>query len=255
MSVCNLAYATAGDIAAPPLVLGGSLGTTRAMWRPQVGELSRRRRVIWFDLRGHGGSPVVDGPYLLEDLGKDVLALLDHLAVGRVAYCGLSLGGMVGMWLASHAPERIERLVLICTSAYLGAAGYRERAAVVRAAGGTETVADAVVERWFTPQWAREHSEVVSRFRTMLAATSAEGYAGCCEAIASMDLRPDLERIAAPALVIAGAADRATPPEHAKRIADALANARLVVLDDAAHLANIQQADAVTRMIDGHIDP
>ncbi len=255
MTVCALHHALDGLAAGTPLLLLGSLGTTLAMWEPQRQALAERRRLIRADHRGHGGSPVPDGPYTIEDLGGDALALLDRLGVRRASYCGLSLGGMVGMWLAAHAPERIDRLVLLCTSAHPPNAGaYLERAAAVRAAGSPRVVADSVVERWFTPALASERPDVVAAHRAMIAATPAEGYAGCCEAIAALDLRDALARIEAPTLVIAGADDPATPPDEGLAIAEAIAGARLEVVADARHLASVQQAGAVNRLIGDHLD-
>jgi 3-oxoadipate enol-lactonase len=250
-----LHHQAAGPIDGPALLMGGSLGTTLEMWDPQVALLSGRVRTVRFDHRGHGRSPVPAGPYTLEDLGRDVLSLLDRLEIERSSYCGLSIGGMVGMWLAAHAPERVDRLVLICTSAVMPrSAGYGERAATVRAAGSVEVVADTVLGRWFTPAYAEEHSELIARYRAMLVATPAEGYAGCCEAIDGLNLRDDLPLIQASTLVIAGADDPAIPPERGKAIADAVASARLCLLDHAAHLASVEQADEVTRLISDHLD-
>ena len=142
----DLNCASTGSDDAPVLLLGGSLGTTLDMWDPQVPALSATHRVIRFEHRGHGGSPVPTGPYTIDELGADVLTLLDRLGLARVSYCGLSIGGMVGQWLAINAPERIDRLILLCTSAHLPpASGWRERAAAVRAAGTPEVVADAVL--------------------------------------------------------------------------------------------------------------
>lgn len=254
MSPVELNYDAAGPPGAPVLLLGGSLGTTLEMWKPQVAELAAAYRVVSFEHRGHGGSPVPAGPYAIEDLGQDVLATMDRLGVDRASYCGLSLGGMVGQWLAINAPERIERLVLICTSPYLPPAeGWLERAATVRAAGTPGAVADAVVTRWFTPGYTERNPDVVARYRAMISSISAEGYAGCCEAIAAMDLRGGLPRIAAPTLVIAGRQDPATPPEHGEAIVAAVGGARLEVLDPAAHLASVERAPEVTTLIAAHL--
>ncbi|MEV6812501.1 3-oxoadipate enol-lactonase [Micromonospora sp. NPDC051296] len=240
---------------APVLVLGSSLGTTGAMWQPQVAALATRFRVIRYDHLGHGRSAVPAGPYRIDLLGREVLRLLDDLDLRRVHYAGLSLGGMVGMWLAAHAPERIDRLALLCTSASLGPAeGWRTRAATVRA-GRLDTIADAVVERWFTPAFAAAHPDTVAAYRDMLTATPPAGYAACCEAIAGMDLRADLAAVRAPTLVIGAADDPATPPEHARQIAERIPSARLVVLDGAAHLANVEQPEAVARLLTDHFDP
>jgi 3-oxoadipate enol-lactonase len=255
VTVVDLHHEVAGGEDSAPLLLGGSLGTSLAMWDPQVPPLAASRRVIRFDHRGHGASPVVPGPHSIGDLGRDVLGMLDRLAITRASYCGASLGGMVGMWLAANAPERVDRLVLICTSAHLpSASAYTDRAALVREAGTAEAVADAAVARWFTLAFAREHPDVVARHRAMIAATPAEGYAGSCDAIASLDLRADLAAIRARTLVIAGAEDLALPPPHGRAIADAVPGARLEVLERAAHLASVEQAAAVTTLIADHLD-
>lgn len=237
---------------APPLVLVGSLGTTVDMWEPQLITLAARFQVIRVEPRGHGGSAVPPGPYAIDDLGGDVLALLDSLGIGQVSYCGVSLGGMIGMWLAAHAPERVGRLVLCCTSAWLPPArAWTGRAARVRA-HGTVSISDQIVSRWFTPAFREANPAVVARAAAMLAATPGEGYAGCCEAIAAMDLRPALASISAPTLVIAGSADPATPPGHGEQIAAGIAGAQFAVVP-AAHLANIEAPLAVGGMLMGHL--
>jgi 3-oxoadipate enol-lactonase len=238
---------------APTVVLSNSLGSTLAVWEPQLPELASRFRVLRYDHRGHGASPVPPAPYTLAQLGHDVLALLDRHAIARASFCGLSLGGMVGMWLAAHAADRIDRLVLCCTAArFAPAQAWAERAAAVRA-GGTGAVADAVVARWFTPGFARRQPDLVARMRAMIAATPAEGYAACCGVLEHADLHDDLPAIAAPTLVVAGADDPASPPEQAWRIAERIAGARVVVVPDAAHLANVEQAATVTELIVGHV--
>jgi 3-oxoadipate enol-lactonase len=250
----DLNCSASGPEDAPVLLLGGSLGTTLDMWDPQVPALSQTHRVIRFEHRGHGGSPVPSGPYTMDDLGADVLTMLDRLDLARVSYCGLSIGGMVGQWLAINAPERIERLVLLCTSAYLPPAeAWCERAAAVREAGSPEVVADAVVGRWFTPAYALSHGDIVARYRAMIAGIDAEGYAGCCEAIAAMDLRSGLPGISAPTLVVAGRQDPSIPPEHGEAIAAAIPGSRLEILDPGAHLASVERADAVTPLIAEHL--
>ncbi len=239
---------------APTLVLGGSLGSDLSMWDPQVGPLEASLRLVRCDLRGHGGSPVPPGPYRIADLGADLLALLDDLGVERAHLGGLSLGAMVALWVAQHAPERVDRLVLLCTSARMGPPGlYAERARTVRA-HGTASVADAVVGRWFTRAYADAHPATLDRMRAMVAATPAEGYAACCEALDALDLVSDLGRVRAPTLVVAGADDPATPAaEHGARIAEGVPEGRLVVLTDAAHLANVEQAAAVSALILEHL--
>jgi len=238
-----------------PLVLAGSLGTTLAMWEPQLPALTQAHRVIRFDHRGHGSSPAPPGPYAIADLGGDVVALLDRLGLERVSYTGLSLGGMVGQWLAINAPERVARLALISTSAHMPPAeAWHNRAAAVRGAGTTAAVADGVLGRWFTPAFAEQQPQVVARYREMVSTSPADGYAACCEAIAAMDLRGGLGRIAAPTLVLVGAQDPSTPPPHARTIAGAVPGARLEVLDPGAHLLNVERAGDVTRLIRDHME-
>jgi 3-oxoadipate enol-lactonase len=240
-----LNYTVDGPEDAPVLVLGSSLGTDTRLWAPQVPALASRWRVVRYDHRGHGGSPVPPGPYHLADLGGDVLALLDHLGVARAHLGGLSIGGMVGMWVAAHQPDRIDRLALVCTSARLGPPRmWADRAAAVRA-DGLGAIADAVVARWTPPEFARQHPDVVADLRAMLVATPAEGYASTCAAIETMDLEPDLGRITAPTLVIAGLEDESTPPAHGQRIASLIPGARLALVAGAAHLANVSRPELV----------
>ena len=193
------------------------------------------------------------GPYALADLGGDVLALLDRLGLDRVHLGGMSLGGMVSMWVAANAPDRVDRLVLMCTSARLGPPDmWAERAAIARAQG-VEALADAALARWLPDGFARSRPDVVAELRTMLTATQAEGYAGCCAAIEHMDLEPDLPRIEAETLVIAGLADSATPPAHAERIAAGIPNARLELVGGAAHLANLARPELITDLVTGFL--
>ncbi len=255
MTAYLLHHERSGPADGPVLLMVGSLGTTLAMWEPQVAALASERPTVRLDVRGHGGSPVPDGPYSIAELGADVVATLDELGLQRVSLCGLSIGGMIGMWLAANAPERVERLIVICSSAHMpnAAGAYRERAQTVRARGSTESVADGVLGRWFTPAWAEANPDTVAAFRGMLVATSAEGYAACCEAIAALDLRSALPHIGAPTLVIAGAEDQATPAAHAEAIAAAVPDARLEILDGAAHLASVERPGPVTQLIEGHL--
>ena len=242
-----------GDPDAPVLVLANSLGSTLSVWGAQMPELSRHFRVVRFDLRGHGTSPVPPEPYELEDLGGDLLGLLDDLDVERAHLCGLSLGGLIDMWVAANAPDRVDRMVLCCTSADFGnEAAWAERAATVRA-HGVGAVADAVVARWFTPAFSAAHPDVVARMRAMIADTPAEGYAACCGVVERADLRESLPAIRASTLVIAGREDPAAPPGHAEVIAEGIPDARLSVVEDAAHLAIVEQPEEVTRLVLNHL--
>jgi 3-oxoadipate enol-lactonase len=249
----TLHHEISGAAGAPVLLLGGSLGTTLEMWDGQL-PLAERLRLVRFDHRGHGGSPVPPAPYEIADLGRDVLAMMDALGIERGSYCGASIGGMVGIWLAANAPDRVARLVLICTAAHLPPASlWRERAAAVLEAGSTEVVADRVVERWLTPDYAAAHGDVRARLRAMLVDTDAAGYAACCGAIERMDLREQLPSIDVPTLVISGSDDPATPIEHQRLIAEAIRGARHEVVGPAAHLAAVQQPEAVNRLILEHL--
>ena len=248
-----LHHEISGDEGAPVLLLGGSLGTTLEMWDGQM-PLDERLRLVRFDHRGHGRSPVPPAPYEIANLGRDVLALMDSLGLERASYCGTSIGGMIGIWLGANAPERIEQLVLICTSAHLPpASAWRERAAAVLEAGSCEGVADGVVERWLTPDYAADHAGGRAELRAMLVATDAAGYAACCGAIERMDLRDQLPGIDVPTLVISGSDDPATPIEHQRLIAEAIPGARHEIVGPAAHLAAIQQSEAVNRLILEHL--
>jgi 3-oxoadipate enol-lactonase len=242
-----LAYSLEGPMGAPLLVLSGSLGTTRAMWEPQLAALGRFR-VLRYDHPGHGDSPLTEVRGVA-GLARELLALLDALALERVSFCGLSLGGAVGMELAIAAPERVERLVVACTAArFPHAEAYGERAELVRREG-LEPIADAVVGRWFTPGFRDARPDVVRRYRSMLVATAPEGYARCCEAVRDFDLRPRLSEIRAPALVVAGAADPAAPPD----VAPPIAGGPTVVLRGAAHLASVEQPDAFSAALLEHL--
>ena len=249
----TLAHRLSGPDHAPALVLGSSLGTTQDLWDRQLPQFAGRFRVVTYDHPGHGSSPLPERPWTVESFARGVVALLDDLRLERVSFCGVSLGGMVGMALALEAPERIERLVLSCTSAYLGPpTPWFERASVVRTEG-VEAVAETVVGRWFTPALAQDDPATVARFRASLAATPPEGYARGCEAVGVWDARDRIAAIEVPTLVVAGADDPATPVEHAQLIAERVPGARLLVLEHAAHLANVEQHEAFTHAVLEHL--
>jgi 3-oxoadipate enol-lactonase/4-carboxymuconolactone decarboxylase len=249
----TIAHEVLGPPDAPVLVLLNSLGSTRAMWDPQVGPLSDRLRVVRTDARGHGESVVVDGPWTVADLGRDVLELLDELGVARAHLVGLSLGGATAQWIAVHAPDRVHTLSLLCTSAHWpDVQPWIDRAAAVRA-DGVASIAPAVVDRWFTPELAQRDPALVAWAQDMVASTPAEGYATACEALATWDGRGDLGRITAPTLVVAGDVDPATPPAMLREIAEGIPGAALHVLPRASHLANLEQAGTVTRLLLAHV--
>lgn len=253
MSAVPVHHVVTGPEDAPVVVLSNSLGSTTSMWDAQADALAEHFRVVRYDTRGHGASPVPAGPYDIDDLADDVVALLDTLGVQKAHFVGLSLGGMTGMRLAARNPERIDRLVVLCTGAKLDpSSAWHDRAATVRA-GGSQAVAEAVVARWFTAPYLEAHPDIKAASEAIVAATPAEGYASCCEVIATMDLRGDLPGIAAPTLAIAGADDPATPPPFLRTIAGEVKDGRLLVVPESAHLANAQQPGTITPAIIAHL--
>ena len=253
MSAVAVSYTVVGAPDAPVVVLSNSLGATRGMWDPQVPALAERYRVVTYDARSHGESPAPAGPYSLDDLVDDLVALMDAVGVPRASVVGLSLGGMTAMRLAAREPGRVDRLALLCTSAKTDPQGFLDRAAAARS-GGTAPLAPAVVTRWLTPAFAAEHPDLVARLEAMIAAADDEGYAACCEVVAGMDLRGDLARITAPTLVVAGADDPALPPEHQRVVADGIPGAELLTVGPAAHLANLERGLEVTGALLAHLD-
>jgi 3-oxoadipate enol-lactonase / 4-carboxymuconolactone decarboxylase len=245
---------------APPLVLSNSLGTDLAMWAPQMDVLAANFRVIRYDTRGHGDSSVPAGPYTLDQLGRDVLALLDHVGIARAHFCGLSMGGLTGLWLLKHAPERVDRVALANTGAKIGdAAMWNARIdAIGKQAPGPSTaglptaVAAGVVDRWFTKRFQTLSPARVAPIRQMLLDTSVAGYVANCAAIRDADLRDALAAMTNPVLVIAGAQDPSTPSALGREIAAGITGAAYVELD-AAHLSNIEQSGAFNAALLGFL--
>lgn len=253
MTAVALSHRFDGPEDAPVLVLGSSLGTSGAMWDEQIPAFSERFRVLRYDTRGHGGSPAPPGPYAMDELGTDLLALLDRLEIERFAFCGLSIGGMIGMWVASEAPERVEGLVLCCTVPHFPPPElWNERADTVRAEGMGPMVEPAL-ERWLPPDVRKARPEAEAHLRQLIASTPPEGYAGCCEAIRDMDLRPRLANIEAPTLVLAGSDDPSTPAEKVRPLADAIAGAYFVEIEGAAHIVNVARPEAVSAAVLQHL--
>ncbi|MFJ9038433.1 3-oxoadipate enol-lactonase [Streptomyces sp. NPDC102406] len=238
-----------GSPSAPPLLLGPSLGTSMALWDQVAPEVSSAHRVVRWDLPGHGGSApelIAEGA-TVADLAALVLDLADALGIERFAYAGVSLGGAVGLHLAVHHPERIDRLAVLCSSAHFGGdRPWRERAARVREEG-TGGVADSAPTRWFTPGF------TVPRLVRDHRAADAGAYAACCDALAAFDLRDRLGEITAPTLLVAGRDDPATPPAHLREIADAVPGAELVELAGASHLAVAERPEAVLALLRTHL--
>lgn len=228
-----------GDPAKPTVVLSNSLGTDMGMWDDLAYGLAQRFHVLRYDTRGHGASSSPPGPYTLELLGQDVLALLDKVGVERAHFIGLSMGGAIGQWLGVHAPQRLERLVLANTAARIGSAeGWRARAEAVRA-GGMEDIAAGSPGRWFTPVFVEVQAELVRAMQATLRATDPEGYAACCDALAGADLRQEIARIPVPTLIIAGTFDPVTTVEDARLMQRAIPGSLLAGLP-ASHLSNLE---------------
>ena len=238
-----------GPREAPVLMLSNSLGTDLRMWDPQMPELTKVFRVIRYDSRGHGASPADEGPYTIEKLGRDALAILDKLGVEKAHWVGLSKGGMVGQWLLANAPARIVRAVLANTSAYMGAAAdiWNARATAAREQGMLSLV-DGTLQRWFTPEFRAKNPEIMEKISDMIARTPGHGYAACCLAIRDMDQRQSIRSIRKPVLVIVGAHDPAATPGDGRLIASSIPGARVVELD-AAHMSNVEKAEAFTNAV------
>jgi 3-oxoadipate enol-lactonase len=253
----TLVSAADGPDDAPVLVLGNPIGTNRDVWSHQLPVLSRHFRVLRYEPRGHGAagrqSPAPPGPYTIADLGGDVLAMADAHGVGRFAFAGVSLGGMTGLWLAANAPGRITALAVCCAAltALPSPQAWHERAALVRAEG-MAPLAPQVIPRWFTPAFMAREPAAVQTVTDMLTATQPQGYAGCGEAIAALDLRPLLPLVQAPTLVLSGADDVAAPPSIGASTARSIPGARLRVIQGAAHFAHYERPGPVTDALLDH---
>jgi 3-oxoadipate enol-lactonase len=233
---------------APVVVFSNSIGTTLELWDPQMPAFASRFRVLRYDQLGHGRSEVPPGPYTVERLARELLDLVGELGVERFSFCGLSLGGAVGMWLGANAPERLDRLALAATSASFGPpTRWEERIHLVRTEG-MGAVADGAMGRWFTPAFSG-----TAPYRDQVVSTPPDGYAACCDALADWDFRAELGRIAVPTLAVAGEDDPSTPPGELEEIAAGIPGARLVVVPHAAHLVNVEQPEAFDRAVLDHL--
>lgn len=245
----RLAYRLDGRASAPPLVLVNSLGMDLRMWDAQVAAFAASCRVLRYDLRGQGRSAVPPGPYTVAQLGRDLMSLLDALAIERAHMCGLSLGGMVAQWVAAERPERVGRLVLANTAARIGSVQtWGERIAAVRA-GGLAAIQDVVMSRFLSARFRHDQPEETRRIAAIFAATSVAGYLAACEALRDADLYAALPHITAPTLIITGALDESTPPAQAREIHAAIASSALVELPGVAHLSNVERPDDFTSSV------
>jgi 3-oxoadipate enol-lactonase len=238
-------YEMAGPTSAPTLLFSNSLGTSLAMWEPQANALMQDYCILRYDTRGHGRSSVSPGPYRISQLADDVVVLLDRLGLQRVHFCGLSMGGMIGMLLAARAPERLEKLVLCNTAPQIGSAEvWNTRIETVRK-GGMGAVVDGILGRWFTAGFRAASPAAIEHTRRMLMETQVEGYSACCAAVRDMDGRDLVASIRVPTLIISGAEDPVATPEEGRLMAERIAGAEYKELA-AAHLSNIEAASAFT---------
>jgi len=232
-------YRWDGPADQPVLLLANGLGTNMTMWDRQISDFSRRFRVLRYDQRGHGQSSVPPGPYSIEQLGQDTVALLDALEVESCLFCGLSMGGMIGQWLGVNAPGRLRKLALCNTAAKIGTAeSWKTRIDLVLKSGVAAAI-PLVLDRWFTPAFQKNAPDVVARTREMLVATDPSGYVAGCAAVRDADLREATHQIKIPTLIVAGAYDAVAPPAEGKFLAENIAGAKYVELP-AAHLSNVE---------------
>lgn len=244
----HIHYQTFGDANAPAVIFSNSLGTNDQMWQAQIDALQHDHFVICYDTRGHGRSSAPQGPYTLQQLGQDVIELLDHLEIQRASFCGISMGGLTGQWLAIQYPHRFQHLVISNSAAKVGQeSAWRERAALVRQQG-LRQIAETAASRWFSDGFIQNHHAVVEKLSQDLAAGSAEGYASCCEALAEADLREQIQQISIPTLIIAGAKDPVTTVADAEFMQQRIQDSQMIRLD-ASHISNIEAADAFNQAL------
>jgi 3-oxoadipate enol-lactonase len=249
----RLHYRTDGNPAHRCVVLSNSLGTDLSMWDAQAAALAVDHYVVRYDTRGHGQSTSGKGPVDLARLGRDVIALLDHLHIGQAAFCGISMGGMTGQWLGIHAGLRLTRLVLSNTAARIGSVdGWLTRAAQVRQ-HGMNAIADSAAARWFTPAFIAREPATVARLVDGLRAQDAAGYAACCEALAQADLRADVARITVPTTIIAGLSDPVTTVDDGAWLQQHICGARLETVP-ASHISNIEASTEFTALLRAYLE-
>lgn len=246
----TLNYQTFGDENKPALIFSNSLGTNYSMWQPQIDALQDDFFVICYDTRGHGQSSAPDHPYSIDELGQDVVDLLNHLQIKKANFCGISMGGLTGQWLAINKPEYFNIIIVSNTAAKIGnETAWQARADQVRNEG-LQPIADTAASRWFTEGFIKSSPDIVKQMSENLAKGSPEGYANCCAALATADLREDLQKASVPMLVIAGMQDLVTTAADAKAIVAVAPNGELATID-ASHIANVEQPEAFTQLILG----
>ena len=244
-------YTLNGPAGAPVVTLSHSLATTLAMWEPQARALGERYRVLRFDTRGHGGTDAPAGPYSLEMLTADALALLESLGIQRTHFVGLSMGGMIGQLLALEHPDRLRSVSLCDTSSRIppeAAPIWDERVRAAQAEGMEQAV-QPTINRWFTPACRDARPDVVDPVRAMIRTTPVQGYVGCCDAIKPLNLTARLGAIRVPTLVMVGAEDMGTPVAASRAIHEQIPGSRLVVIPSASHLSNLEQPEAFNKAL------
>ena len=238
----RMRYEWSGLDAGPVLVLSHPLGTDLTMWDGQAEDFGKKFRVLRYDKRGHGGSSSPAGPYTIEQMGRDAVALLDYLKLDKVNYCGLSIGGQTGMWLSANAPQRLNKLVLSNTAAKIGNDdGWNTRIDAVTK-GGVKSVSKVVIDRWFTPEFQAKAPAEIEKIRDVFERSDAAGYVASCQAVKAFDFRDKIAGVRVPTLLIAGTYDPATTPVDTKFVADRIAGSKFVELN-ASHLSNIEQRE------------
>lgn len=249
----RIAYESSGNLEGPAVVFSHSLGLDGSSWDRQAAELGERYRIVRSDTRGHGRSDVPPGPYTVEELALDVVALADLLGIDRFHVVGLSMGGMIALWLAVHRPGRLLSAVFCNTAAKLGGPElWNARIAAVRA-GGMASIADQVVPRFFSGSFEAREPEIFARARATLLGAAPEGYAACCAALRDADLRSDVDKIRLPSLVVGASEDVATPPENARWLHARIPGNELVVLKGAGHVSNLERPGAFGRALARHL--
>ena len=241
-------YQTFGDASQPAIIFSNSLGTQLNMWQPQISFFEKKFYVICYDTRGHGASSAPQGPYSIEQLGTNVVHLLDHLNIETASFCGISMGGLTGQWLAIHHPERFNHVIVCNTAAKIGQEqAWNDRAQLVREQG-LKPIAETAASRWFTEPFIRSNTAIVESLSNDLGAGSPEGYASCCEALAKADVREQLKNITIPTLVVAGQKDPVTTVADAQYIINHVRSSSLFEIN-ASHISNIEQPKAFNQAI------
>jgi 3-oxoadipate enol-lactonase len=241
-------YRWDGEPGQPVLVLSNALGANLTIWDTQIDAFSKRFRVLRYDTRGHGQSSIPPGPYSIEALGHELLALLDGLGVDTFCFCGLSMGGTIGMWLGTHAPSRVRKLVLCNTAPKIGAFEVWNARIDEVLRNGVEAVSEGTISRWFTLAFRDSHPEIVAKIHAMLNSANRAGYAAACAAVRDADLRESVHSIRIPALIVAGLHDPVAPPQEGKLLTEQIEGAQYVELN-AAHLSNVEAAEEFTSAV------